>query len=139
MAGEETAVPACKPLADEALRLLGYAWPDGGAQADEARAGRFYAMAPACLTQLQNEAARALGLPEPMPVRTLDGTPSLEAGEAWHILPAGLAMHFAMAARDDVAYSHYSRLFYTELLPGLAADEMLPRDAYGVRGDPTMR
>lgn len=131
--------PDCKQLADEALRMLGYTGQSGGADVDEARAARFYAMAPACLTQLQAEAARALGQPAPAPARTLDSVPALDAGAAWLILPAGLAMHFAMAARDDTAYQHYAHLFYTELLPTLAGEEMQPRDVYGARGDPTMQ
>lgn len=136
--GAEPSVPlTCKRLADEALRLLGRVDLEG--RVDEAKEARFYGMAPACLTQLQSEAALRLGEEAPPAVDSLDGTSQLEAGAAWHVLPAGLAMHFALAARDDAAYNHFSRLYYSDLLPSLAADELLPGDAYGVRGDATMQ
>lgn len=127
-----------KIVVDQALRLLTHVNAAGAV--DENREARYYGVAPGYLTLLQYEVAALQNRPaQGMAVNTLGDSLALDDDTALRLLPAGLAMYFALADRDDAAYNHFSKLYYGELVPSIKPGEVFLTDYYGARCDPTMR
>jgi hypothetical protein len=127
-----------KTIVDKALLMLSHGNMAG--VVDENRESRYYGLAPAYLTLLQYEIASLANLPAVnMQVSSLDKELALDGDTALRLMPAGLAMYFALIDRDDACYNHFSKLYYESLVPSVRPDEVKLEDTYGVSGDPTMR
>lgn len=127
-----------KTIADAALALMAHANSAGAV--DENRESRYYGLAPAYITVLQDELALALNMDAvPQPVTNLSQTLEVDGDSAARVMPAGLAMHFALIDRDADKYNYFTELYYGRLLPSVKPDESQLTDAYSVAGDPTMQ
>jgi hypothetical protein len=127
-----------KAVTLEALRLLARAGDDGAV--DESRQARCLGLAPSYLTLIQYETASMRNLPaQDLAVASLDEELKVDDDTAARIMPAGLAMYFALIDGDSACYNHFAKLYYETLLPSLKPDECALGDHYGVLADPTMR
>lgn len=127
-----------KAIVFTALRALNHT--NGSGAVDENRESRYFGIAPAFLTLLQNEiAARRGDAQTPAPLASLADDLALDDDTAARVLPAGLAMLFALADRDGDVYNHFSQLYYGSLLPSVQPGEVLLADSYGVRNDGTFQ
>lgn len=126
-----------KYVISAALKLTAHANESG--DVDESRESRYYGLAPAYLTLLQSELALCENLPVPSPVTGPDDTLAVSDETAVKTLPAGLAMYFALIDRDSELYNHFSRIYYSSLMPSARAAETTLNDVYGVLQDPSFQ
>jgi hypothetical protein len=127
-----------KVIVDKALVMLSHVNMAGAV--DENRESRYYGLAPAYLTLLQYEIASLQNRPAVnMQVTDLVEPLAIDDDTALRMMPAGLAMYFALIDRDDACYNHFSSLYYESLIPSVKPDEIFIEDYYGVRADPTFR
>lgn len=127
-----------KEVTSMALELLSRVGQTGSV--DETRQSRYYGIAPAYLTLMQYEIASLMNL-SAVGMKVTDITAALKIDDdtAARVMPAGLAMYFALTDGDAACYDHFAKLYYNSLLPSLKPDESGIVDYYGVAGDPTMR
>lgn len=133
-----------KTVVEQALTLLGHV--DAAGAVNESRESRYYGAAPAYLTVLQLELARAEGAGNapgetaqenlPGAVTSLDEPIQLQDETALKTLPAGLAMYFALIDRDTELYNHFSRVYYGSFVPSARPDETSIIDHYHALDDP---
>jgi hypothetical protein len=126
-----------KTVTDAALRLAGHVGAAGAV--DENRESRYIGLAPAYLTLLQGELALRENAAPPPPVEGPDDALAVSDADALRVLPAGLAMYFALVDRDTELYNHFAKIYYGGLLPATRAPETQLADYYGVLQDPTLR
>lgn len=126
-----------KAIVTEALRLTAHT--NAAGMVDLNRESRYYGLAPAYLTILQTELAQVQGAATPEPVENLEQELAADDGTAMRVLPAGLAMYFALIDRDSDQYNHFAGDYYDRLLPAARPDAFPLTDAYGAAGDPTMQ
>jgi hypothetical protein len=126
-----------KEVVDAALRLICHVGDMGAI--DKNREARFYGVAPAYLTILQYELAEYENAPMPLPVAELSAELELSDETALKVMPAGLAMYFALIDRDATLYNHFQSSYYDSLAPSIKAAEVQLKDCYLSPGDPMMR
>jgi len=127
-----------KTIVDKALAMLAHVNTSGAV--DQNRESRYYGIAPAYLTLLQYEIASLQNIPAyNIQLTSLAQPLAIDDDTALRIMPAGLAMYFALIDRDDALYNHFSKLYYESLIPSIKPDEVKINDYYGVLTDPTMR
>jgi hypothetical protein len=127
-----------KQVAECALKLLGHV---GGAGAvDENEQSKYYGLAPAYISVLQYELSlmeNQASLPEP--VMDLDTELSVSDSTALKIMPAGLAMYFALIDCDTASYSHFSQLYYGSFTQSIKPAETAIQDYYMLSSDTALR
>lgn len=126
-----------KAIVEQALRLTAHVNAAGAVE--PGRESRYYGLAPAMLTILLTELAQVTGADAPQPLQSLTQELPVDDGTAQRVLPAGLAMYFALTDRDADQYNHFSQLYYDRLLPSARPDSFPLTDVYGAAGDPTMQ
>lgn len=126
-----------KKIVEEALRLTAHTNAAGAVELN--RESRYSGLALACLNILLTELAQTQGAGAPEPLQSLNQELAVDGGLAMRVMPAGLAMYFALADRDGDQYNHYSRAYYDRLLPSARPESFPLTDAYGAAGDPTMQ
>jgi hypothetical protein len=126
-----------KDVAEAALKLICHV-NDMGA-VDRNREGRYYGVAPAYLTLLQYELAEFEGAPQPLPISELLQDIGLSDETALKVMPAGLAMYFALIDRDAELYNHFSQSYYGTLIPEIKAAEVALQECYIHPYDPMLR
>lgn len=123
---------------DAALSLMAYVNSAGAV--DENREARYYGLAPAYITVIQDELAAALNMSAvPRPVTELSQVLEVDDDSAARVMPAGLAMCFSLVDREPDKYNYFTDLYYGRLLPSVKPDETQLTDAYSAAGDPTMQ
>lgn len=120
IAPDATYTTTAKQAADIAVTKLAHVNAAGAV--DEARAARYYGMAVPLLAELQAQLCRDENPFEAVtaPV-SIDSVLSLSDGNAQRVLPAALAMGFALADRDILAYNALAQEYYEVKLPELEA------------------
>lgn len=126
-----------KEAVELALGLTGHIGTAGAI--DKNREARYYGVAPSFLTVLQYELAAREGAPVPQAVANLSQLLELSDETARRVLPAGLAMYFALLDRDAALYNHFKSCYYEQLAPSVRAAETTVADCYLEPGDPMMR
>lgn len=126
-----------KEVVDAALRFIGHVGEQGAI--DRNREARFYSVAPTYLTMLQFELAQFENAPMPLPVSDLAQQLELSDETALKVMPAGLAMYFALLDRDAELYNHFQGSYYGSLAPSVKAGETRLAECYLSPGDPMMR
>lgn len=126
-----------KEIADAALKLLCHVGNFG--TVDKNRESRYLGLAPSYLTVLQYEIAEYENVPQPLPIENLEQEIDLSDKTALKVMPAGLAMYFALIDRDAEMYNHFSSLYYEKLLPTVKTSEVSIRECYLSPNDPMMR
>jgi hypothetical protein len=126
-----------KDVAEAALKLICHV-NDMGA-VDRNKESRYYGVAPAYLTLLQYELAEFEGAPQPLPISELLQDIGLSDETALKVMPAGLAMYFALIDRDAELYNHFSQSYYVTLIPAIKVAEVPLQECYIHPGDPMLR
>lgn len=126
-----------KTVVDLALKLLGRVNTAGAVE--ENRESRYYGMAPAFLTVLQQELSGFENTGAAPRVEELSQILSVSDETALKAMPAGLAMYFSLIDRDSGLYDQFSQIYYGNYLPQMKADETAISDYYGVLTDDTLQ
>jgi hypothetical protein len=134
---EDVMSVTAKEVVEIALGLAGHVGAAG--TIDKNREARCYGVAPSFLTMLQCELAAYENAPVPQPVGSLSQLIELSDETARKVLPAGLAMYFALLDRDAVLYNHFKSCYYGSLAPSVKAAETTLAECYLTPGDPMMR
>lgn len=123
-----------KQVTDAALKLLGHVNNRG--MVDENREAKYYALAPAYVTELQADlliAENYTGDAVP-PLVSLTDSLTISDDTANRVLPSGLAMKFALLDSDSDKLNYYSQMYSNKLSTVVPADDAIT-DYYGALSD----